>query len=256
MRLNRHLAAAGFGSRRACEELIRSGRVTINGRPCVALATVVAPGDRVAVGRRPAVVQQGLTLIAYKPRGLVCTAEDEAGRPTVMSLLPRGLPRLFPVGRLDRESEGLLVLTNDGDLALRLTHPRYKVEKEYEVRLDRPFDVVHAAKLLRGFHIPGGRAKMEAVTVLRPDLLRVILCQGIKRQIRLMLYELGYEVKTLCRVRIGPLEDRRLGPGQWRELTRSELDRLGRPEPVPAGKPGAGAPGTAARRRTARPRNR
>ncbi len=227
MRLNRHLATAGFGSRRACEELIREGRVTLNGRVCVELATVVAPGDQVSVGGRRAHVQQSLTLLAYKPRGLVCTASDEAGRPTVLSLLPRGLPRLFPVGRLDRESEGLLLLTNDGELALRLTHPRYKVEKEYEVRLDKPFDIAHAARLLKGFHIPGGRAKIESVTLLRPDRVRLVLRQGIKRQIRLMLYELGYEVKTLCRVRIGPLTDPRIRPGQWRELTGAELEILG-----------------------------
>lgn len=238
MRLNRHLAAAGFGSRRACEELILAGRVSINGRICRELATVVAPADRVAVGSRRAVAQQSLTLLAYKPRGVVCTAADEAGRPTILSLLPKGLPRLFPVGRLDRDSEGLLILTNDGDLALRLTHPRYKVEKEYEVRLDRPFDLAHAARLLCGFHILGGRAKMESVTVLRPDLIRVVLCQGIKRQIRLMLYELGYEVKRLCRVRIGPIEDPKMGSGRWRELTRAErelLDRAGKKGRTPAG---------------------
>ncbi len=131
------------------------------------------------------------------------------------------------MGRLDRESEGLLILTNDGDLALRLTHPRYKIEKEYEVLLDRPFDsAADTPRLLRGVNIEGGWAKAEAVRRLSPVLLRIVLRQGLKRQIRLMLYKLGYEVKRLIRMRIGGLRLTELRAGEWRALTAAEVEAL------------------------------
>jgi 23S rRNA pseudouridine2605 synthase len=226
MRLNRFLATAGLGSRRGVEELIRAGRVKINGRVTTELATQVGPEDSVKVGSRVLKTQPALTALLYKPRGVVCTAEDERGRETIFDLLPPNWPRVFHVGRLDRDSEGLLLVTNDGELALALTHPRYKIEKEYEVRLDRPFDPAHREKLLRGFSIPGGRAKVERVEIVAPQLLRLVLLQGIKRQIRLMLYELGYEVENLCRVRIGNLRIGRMRPGEWRTLTAREAKAL------------------------------
>lgn len=229
MRLNRFLASAGLGSRRGVEEIIQSGRVRINGRVVTDLATQVGPEDSVKVGSRIIRPQQTIHAILHKPPGFVCTADDERGRRTIFELLPEKWPRVFHVGRLDRESEGLILVTNDGDLALRLTHPRYHVEKEYEVGLDKPFDPAHREKLLRGFHIPGGRAKAEQVTEIKPQLLRMILRQGIKRQIRLMLYELGYEVVHLRRVRIGPVRLGPLPPGAWRMLTAKELTQLRTP---------------------------
>jgi 23S rRNA pseudouridine2605 synthase len=226
MRLNRFLAAAGLGSRRSVEELIRTGRVKINGRVITELATKIGPEDSVKVGSRVLKSQPSLTALLYKPRGVVCTAQDERGRETIFDLLPQNWPRVFHVGRLDRESEGLLLVTNDGELALALTHPRFKIEKEYEVRLDRPFDPAHRDKLLRGFSIPGGRGKVERIEIVSPQLLRLVLLQGIKRQIRLMLYELGYEVEDLCRIRIGNLRIGRMRPGEWRLLTARELKGL------------------------------
>jgi 23S rRNA pseudouridine2605 synthase len=130
------------------------------------------------------------------------------------------------VGRLDKDSEGLLIMTNDGDLSLALTHPRYKMEKEYEVLLDKSFDLKDREKLLRGFHIMGGRAKVERLEVLGPQHLGLTLTQGIKRQIRLMLYELGYEVERLARVRLGPLKIGEMRPGEWRLLTAREVATL------------------------------
>ena len=124
------------------------------------------------------------------------------------------------------ESEGLLIVTNDGDLAMALTHPSFKLEKEYEVTLDKPFDPKHAEKLLRGFHIEGGRAKMETVEILSALKLRVILTQGIKRQIRLMLYDCGYEVEALKRVRIGTLRPEKLRAGMWRMLSPKDVADL------------------------------
>jgi 23S rRNA pseudouridine2605 synthase len=228
MRLNRFLASAGLGSRRGVEEIIQSGRVRLNGHVVTDLATQVGPEDSVKVGSRVIRTQQALHAVLHKPRGFLCTADDEKGRRTIFELLPERWPRVFHVGRLDRDSEGLMLLTNDGDLALRLTHPRYHVEKEYEVGLDKPFDPAHREKLLRGFHIPGGRAKAEQVAEINPHLVRMVLRQGIKRQIRLMFYELGYEVVHLQRVRIGAIKLGHLRPGEWRLVTPKELSALRR----------------------------
>jgi 23S rRNA pseudouridine2605 synthase len=226
MRLNRFLASAGLGSRRSVEEIIKSGRVRLNGRVVEDLATQVGPEDSVKVGSRVLRTQQTLHAVLHKPRGFLCTADDEKGRRTIFELLPDNWPRVFHVGRLDQDSEGLMLVTNDGDLALRLTHPRFHVEKEYEVGLDKPFESAHREKLLRGFHIPGGRAKAEQVGEIKPQLIRVVLRQGLKRQIRLMFYELGYEVVHLKRVRIGAIKLGHLRPGEWRLLTPKELAAL------------------------------
>ncbi|HEV7404369.1 MAG TPA: pseudouridine synthase [Chthoniobacteraceae bacterium] len=226
MRLNRFLASAGLGSRRGVETLIKEGRVKINGRVIEDLATQVSPQDVVKVGQRVVRAEATLHVLLYKPRGFLVTASDELERRTIFNCLPPEWPRVFHVGRLDRESEGLLILTNDGDLSLALTHPRYKIDKEYEVTIDKPFDPSHKEKLLRGFHIIGGRAKMESVTQTAEKKLRVVLRQGIKRQIRLMMYEMGYEVERLVRIRIGPIRIGDLEPGQWRMLGKGELAAL------------------------------
>lgn len=226
MRLNRFLASAGLGSRRGVEELITTGQVRINGRVVTDLATQVGPDDAVKVGSRLLRTEQKITVLLNKPPGYVCTAKDEMDRKTIFQLLPPNWPRLHHVGRLDKESEGLLLVTNDGDLSLALTHPRYKIEKEYEVLIDKPFDPKDREKLLRGFHIIGGRAKSERVEILAPTHLRLVLTQGIKRQIRLMLYELGYEVERLARIRLGPLRIGEMRPGEWRLLTAREIGLL------------------------------
>ena len=151
MRINRFLAASGLGSRRSCEELILTGKVTINGQICQNLATEVSEADFVKVGSRRILPEKHLYILLHKPRGYLCTASDTHDRHTIFELLPAHWPRLFHVGRLDRDSEGLLILTNDGDLGLHLTHPRYKIEKEYEVLLDRPFDTAKdTPRLLHG----------------------------------------------------------------------------------------------------------
>jgi len=226
MRLNRFLASAGLGSRRSCEALVSSGAVSINGRRIQNLATQVADGDEVRVNGRPVRTAAKTTVLFNKPRHLTTTKSDERGRRTIYDILPAEFSTLFHVGRLDRESEGLLLLTNDGDLAQRLTHPSHRIEKEYEVELDKPFDPAHAAKLLRGFHIEGGKARFESLRQTGPSRIRVVLKQGIKRQIRLMLYDRGYEVERLRRTRIGRINDHKLPPGAWRQLTKKELDQL------------------------------
>lgn len=226
MRLNKFLAAAGLGSRRGVEELITSGRVKINGRVVTELSTQVAEDDCVKVGSRVVRAQRTLTALLYKPRGYLCTASDERDRRTIFDLLPKPWPRVFHVGRLDKESEGLLIVTNDGELSLALTHPRFHVEKEYEVGLEQPVDPAHREKLLRGFRIEGGWAKAERVVQRSPQLLTMVLRQGIKRQIRLMFYELGYEVTHLRRVRIGSLMLGSMHPGEWRLLSGKEIAAL------------------------------
>lgn len=226
MRLNRFLASAGLGSRRSCEELIRTGQVTINGVVCENLATSVEPSDVVKVGQRVLHSAAPMTILINKPPGYLCTASDTHDRQTVFDLLPPHFPRLFHVGRLDRESEGLLILTNDGELSLKLTHPRYKVSKEYEVVLDHPFDYHHTEKLLHGMSLEEGWAKAESVHKLAANKIKVVLRQGLKRQIRRMFYTLGYEVKKLVRVRIGPLTIGNLPPGSWRNLAQKEIDAL------------------------------
>lgn len=252
MRLNRFLASAGFGSRRGCEEIIRGGRVTVNDRRCVELATDVNPGaDRVAVDGRPAHTEALTYLALHKPTGFVTSANDENGRRTVFDLLPPEGPRLFHIGRLDRESEGLLLFTNDGDLAQRLTHPRHEVDKEYEVTLDRVFNPADAARLIKGVFIPvdeGGppapvaerstegvrhvRARAASIQPGGLRTVRVILHQGFKRQLRLMFYEVGYEVERLVRVRFGAVELGRLKPGRWRELDVREVASLRSGKPL------------------------
>jgi len=238
MRLNRFLASAGLGSRRGVEELIINGQVRVNGRVVTDLATQVGPDDAVKVGNRLLRSEQPLSVLLNKPKGYVCTADDERDRKTIFELLPANWPRIYHVGRLDMDSEGLLILTNDGDLSLALTHPRYKIEKEYEVLLDKSFDLKDREKLLRGFHIMGGRAKVERLEVLGPQHLGLTLTQGIKRQIRLMLYELGYEVERLARVRLGPLKIGEMHPGEWRLLSAKEVAMLKAAVPADA-KPAA-----------------
>lgn len=244
MRLNRYLASAGLGSRRSVETLIQEGQVKINGQVVDDLATTVGPGDVVKVRNTVVSPQETVHAVLYKPRGFLCTASDERQRRTIFDLLPTDWPRVYHVGRLDMESEGLLIVTNDGDLAMALTHPSFKLEKEYEVTLDKPFDPKHAEKLLRGFHIEGGRAKMETVEIMSALKLRVILTQGIKRQIRLMLYDCGYEVEALKRVRIGTLRPEKLRAGMWRMLSPKDVADLkaGRSPKKVATRPSATSP--------------
>ena len=226
MRLNRFLASAGLGSRRSCEGLITEGKVTINGRVCTVLATDVSPSDHVKVGSKLLRVDPPTYVALHKPRGYVTTLDDEFGRRSIDDLLPRNWPRLFHVGRLDKDSEGLLLLTNDGDLSQQLTHPKHKIEKEYEVLLDKPFNSDLVDKLRKGIVLEQGRGKIERLQIVKPNHVRVVLAQGLKRQIRLMFAAIGYEVLRLCRTRVGPIRLGELPVGGYRLLTARELHLL------------------------------
>lgn len=226
MRLNRYLAAAGIGSRRKCDELIAAGRVTINGRVCTNFSAQPDARDHVKVGGKLVHLDRPFTIAFHKPAGFVSTRSDPHARDTIYDLIPGKLPRVFNVGRLDTQSEGLLILTNDGNLAQRLTHPRFKIEKEYEVMLDREWDASLKPKLLRGIFLDGKRAQIERLHALAPTRLRVILRQGMNRQIRRMFAALGYDVKHLVRIRIGKIRLGDLPRGRWRILSQREIESL------------------------------
>lgn len=225
VRLNQYLARAGFGSRRACEDLIREGAVTINGHRLRELATRVGTDDHVLVNGKPVKMPLPIVAVLHKPPGFLCTSPDSTNERTIYDLLPAQWPRVVYVGRLDKDSEGLLVVTNDGNLAQRLTHPSTKMRKTYVVTLDREFDFVLAAKMKKGFLIEEGFARMEDIFRLGPRTLKVILTQGLKRQIRQMFSKFGYDVKRLVRVQIGTLSLDKLPAGQYRVLTQEDVKR-------------------------------
>jgi 23S rRNA pseudouridine2605 synthase len=225
-RLQKVLARAGFGSRRACEELIVDGRVTVNGRPAELGRRVDLDEDHVSVDGVPVSIRPGLVYyLLNKPRGVVTTASDPQGRPTVVDLLPLE-PRVFPVGRLDADTEGLLLLTNDGDLAHRLTHPRFGVEKEYLAELEKPPPPAALRALREGVTLDDGVTAPARVASVPPRALRITIHEGRNRQVRRMCSAVGCPVVRLVRVRIGPVADRRLKPGSWRPLTQAEVRSL------------------------------
>jgi len=225
-RLQKVLARVGIGSRRVSEELIAGGRVTVNGQVAVLGRRVDISVDRVEVDGVPVGVAPGLVhYLLNKPRGVVTTAADTHGRPTVVELVPDS-PRVFPVGRLDADTEGLLILTNDGDMAQRLSHPSHGVEKEYLAEVEgrpSPWDV---RRLREGVALEDGVTAPARVSLLGPELLRIVIHEGRNRQVRRMCEAVGHPVIRLVRSRIGPLSDRRLRPGQWRALDSGEVRAL------------------------------
>jgi 23S rRNA pseudouridine2605 synthase len=228
IRLQKLLAQAGIGSRRACEELIAEGRVTVNGKSVVLGARVDPERDRIVVDGVAVSVRPGLVYyLLNKPRGVVTTAADPQGRPTVVDLVPPE-PRVFPVGRLDQDSEGLLLLTNDGDLTHRLTHPRFGVDKEYVVEVEGRPSRGAVRRLREGVDLEDGRTAPAKVALVAPTLLRLTIHEGRKRQVRRMCEAVGHPVVRLVRTRVGPLRDQGLGPGEWRPLDRDEVRALER----------------------------
>ena len=227
-RLQKVLARAGFGSRRVCEDLIAEGRVTVDGEVAVLGRRVDVSVDAVEVDGARVAVREGLVhYLLNKPRGVVSTASDPQGRPTVVSMVPAE-PRVHPVGRLDTDSEGLLLLTNDGDLTHRLTHPSFGVEKEYLAEVVGAPSRGALRRLREGVELDDGVTAPATVSLTHPNLLRITIHEGRNRQVRRMCEAVGHPVVRLVRTRIGPLSDRRLAPGQWRELTVGELRGLER----------------------------
>ncbi len=221
-RLHKFLAHAGVGSRRKCEELILQGRVTVDGEVVTRLGTKVDPsGQKVSVDGERVKPEKRVAYLVNKPRGYVSTTADERGRKRVTDLVPDAR-RLYPAGRLDAETEGLIVLTNDGELADVLTHPRYRVEKVYLVEVDR-FDGAARRKLLKGVRLAEGKAKADRVVVGGKRLVEMTVHQGMNRQVRRMLAAVGVKARRVTRVRIGPLVLGRLRPGKHRRLSPAEV---------------------------------
>lgn len=225
-RLNRYLARRGVASRRGADELIAAGRVTVNGATGH-LGTQVSPArDRVSVDDVVVEPVALTTLMLNKPPGVVTTRLDPGGRATVMELVPE-VPGLVPVGRLDADSRGLLLMTNDGELAHRVAHPRYGIKKRYRVRLTEPVSDAQVRRLAGGVELEDGRARPESVRRGGGPLeLDVVMAEGRKREIRRMVAAVGLDVADLERLAVGPITLGRLAQGASRDLTTVELQRL------------------------------
>jgi 23S rRNA pseudouridine2605 synthase len=236
-RLQKVLARAGFGSRRACEILIDSGRVTVNGDVAELGRRVEVTCDVVAVDGAPVGVLPGLVYyLLNKPPGVVTTASDPEGRPTVLDLVPE-TPRVFPVGRLDAATEGLLLLTNDGALAQLVAHPSHGVPKEYLAEVEGAVSQGALRSLREGVVLEDGRTSPARVSSVAPGVLKIVIHEGRNRQVRRMCEAVGHPVSRLVRTRIGPLADRRLRPGRWRELSIDEVRELARAAVGPPASP-------------------
>jgi 23S rRNA pseudouridine2605 synthase len=227
-RLQKVLAQAGIGSRRHCEELIEDGVVRVNGRVAT-LGDKVDPAvdrvevDGVAIGTRPGLVY----FLLNKPHGVVTSAGDPYGRRSVTDLVPSD-PRVFPVGRLDQDTEGLLLLTNDGDLTHRLTHPSYGVMKEYLAEVEGHPSRGSLRRLREGVDLEDGMTAPAKVALVESNVVRITIHEGRNRQVRRMFEAVGHPVLRLVRTRIGPIADRRLAPGEWRSLAIDEVRALER----------------------------
>ena len=229
-RLQKVLARAGLGSRRVCDDLIAAGRVTVDGEVAILGRRVDPDNDHIELDGVPVVTQSGLVYyLLNKPVRTVTTASDPEGRPTVMGLVPDD-PRVFPVGRLDWETEGLLVLTNDGALTQRLTHPSHGVEKEYLVEVEGVPSRGSLRSLREGVELEDGPSAPAEVRLVqsRGDsaAIELVIHEGRNRQVRRMCEAIGHPVRRLVRTRIGLLSDRSLGPGEWRELAQDEVRSL------------------------------
>jgi len=228
VRLQKVLARVGFGSRRTCDDLIAAGRVRVDGAVAVLGRRVDAETALILVDGAPVGVRPGLVYyLLNKPVGVVTTADDPQGRPVVVGLVPDE-PRVFPVGRLDLDTEGLLLLTNDGEIANRITHPSYGVEKEYVVHVEGSPTRSVLRQLREGVELDDGVTAPARVTPVEPNVLRLVIHEGRNRQVRRMCDAVGHPVIRLVRTRIGPLADRSIRPGTWRHLETDELRALER----------------------------
>jgi len=234
IRLQKIMSQAGIASRRAAERLIAEGRVTVNGETVREMGTKADPKrDDIRVdGRRIKSAERLRYILLYKPAGFVTTRSDPERRPTVIDLLQGVKEYVYPVGRLDYDTEGLLLLTNDGDLAARLTHPRHGVERTYEARVAGMPDEEALERLRRGIPLDGRRTLPADVSLLNKrggagdGVLAITIREGRNRQVRRMLEAVSHPVKKLIRVGIGPISDRGLRAGRWRELTPAEVAKL------------------------------
>ena len=222
-RLNKYLASCGMGARRTCDELIHSGQVIVNGKVCQTPATRVTEEDHVKIDGRRVLPRDIAAIVLNKPRGYVCSKEDEHQRETIYNLLPPKLRHLNHVGRLDRESEGIIILTNDGDFSQELSHPKKKTEKEYLVTVNQSFDNEVLDRFLKGIYTPEGKAVAKATQRLSARRFTITLETGLKRQIRMMCRACHLQVTKLVRIRIGTFTARGLEQGRYRHLDEEDI---------------------------------
>ena len=261
-RLQKVLSQAGIASRRAAEKLIAEGRVTVNRETVREMGVKADPEvDDIRVdGRRVKAAARHRYILLYKPAGYVTTRSDPQRRRTVIDLLRGVREYVYPVGRLDYDTEGLLLLTNDGDLAAMLTHPRHEVERTYEAHVAGIPDEQAVERLRKGIPLDGRRTLPAEVTLLTrgrghrelrhgDGVLIIVIREGRNRQVRRMLEAVGHPVRKLKRIKIGPIADRQLKPGEWRELTPAEVkllkDRTATPPPAPRRAAGSPRPASA-----------
>ncbi|MDA7498087.1 rRNA pseudouridine synthase [Akkermansiaceae bacterium] len=226
IRLNKYLASAGIGSRRACDTMVQQGEVVINGETCLSPGYRVQPEDFIKVNGRRIEPLEIQSIVLHKPAGLVCTRSDENNRATIYELLPPRLHHLAHVGRLDLDSEGLLILSNDGELTQALTHPSHKIEKLYQVTTENAFENSILNQLEKGVFTEVGKARAVSVKRISSRRLEMVLNTGLKRQIRYMIQAVGHRVKRLVRLKIGELTLDTLKLGKWRVLGKSEREAL------------------------------
>jgi len=229
-RLQKILASAGFGSRRQCEKLIKQGRVEINGSVAQLGSKVARTSVEIKVDGERLKSANPVYLALFKPKGYLCTDSDQQGRARTIELIPDSFGRLFLIGRLDKDSEGLILLTNDGALSERLTHPKYGVPKVYRVQVAGELSEEGIRQLREGVHLAEGFAKVTNVVIKgrykRSTILEMTLNEGMNREVRRLLARIGHKVLTLLRIAVGPVRLGKLAPGEWRKLTHTEVERL------------------------------
>jgi 23S rRNA pseudouridine2605 synthase len=222
IRLAKYISQAGVASRRKAEQLILDGQVKVDGKIIKEVATLINDKNKILVNDKPIVEQEKVYYLLNKPSGYICSASDPHNPKNVLMLVPKE-PRVFPIGRLDKDSEGLLLLTNDGDLAYELTHPKFEVSKKYLVKIDKPMPADLAKKLKTGVQLEEGLAKADQVELKNPTELLITLHQGWKRQIRRMLESLGYKTIKLTRLSEGKLTLNDLKIGGFREISKKDI---------------------------------
>ena len=231
VRLQKFLAESGVASRRACEKVILDGRVTVNGKTVTVLGTKVDPAkDKITVDGSIIRTKKKLYIAIHKPRGYVCTRTDPLNRRTILDLMPEEWKSLYPVGRLDYESEGLIFATNDGDFCLKLTHPRYGVRKQYVAIVEGRVDPAVLLKFIKGIEDDGETLRADKARLIdvssTQSLVELELTEGKNREVRRLFESQGYHVEQLKRVQIGPIKLGELRSGRWRALTAQEIKSL------------------------------
>jgi len=232
IRINKYLSLCGLGSRRKTEEIIKKGQIYVNGLPMTDLSYQVDINNDIVMYRGQVLlpVQAYHYLILNKPKGYLTTTKDERNRPTVLQLIPQQYREqgTFPVGRLDKDTEGLLLFTNDGDLAYKLTHPRFKVPKTYQVTLDRPLRDDHKMAIEHGIELYGTQTLPATIVPINDEwtIVTITITEGKKRQVRMMFSMLGYEVISLIRIKYGPITLGNLPVGKYRVLSKQEIEKL------------------------------